>query len=129
MSFPQKIKNLQEIQISGVWFRKGAIVGIVATVPLVMLCALVFRFPVPFAGYLSGPGAIFPALIGIFFYGVLLGGFIIQALLGGIGGFVAEFFAAPDKHNIKMLCIVFSTIGASLGVLILALLDKIIGPW
>jgi hypothetical protein len=118
-----------EKQISEVGFRKGAIVGIVATIPLVELCALVFRFPVPFAGYLSGPSAIFPALISIFFYGVLFGGFIIQGLLGGIGGFVAEFFAAPDKHNLKKLCIIFSTIGASFGVLTLALLDKIIGPW
>jgi len=27
------------------WFAKGAIVGVVATLPLVALCALVFRFP------------------------------------------------------------------------------------
>jgi hypothetical protein len=90
MSLSQKFKKLMEFEISEVGFRKGAIVGIVATIPLVELSALVFRFPVPFSGYLSGPGAIFPALISIFIYGVALGGFIIQALLGGIGGFVAD---------------------------------------
>jgi hypothetical protein len=111
------------------WFRRGAIVGIVSTIPLVILCALVFRFPVPFAGYLSGPAAIFPALIGLFFYGVLFGGFIVQAILGGIGGLLAEHFASTDKHDIKRLCNLLSTIGASFGVLTLALLDKIIGPW
>jgi len=111
------------------WFRKGAIVGIVATVPLVILCALVFRFPVPFAGYLSGPSAILPALIAILFYGVFFGGFVVQALLGGLGGLLAEHLASPDKHNVKRLCVVFSTIGASFGVLTLAILDKIIGPW
>lgn len=111
------------------WFKRGGIIGIIATIPLVLLCALVFRFPVPFAGYMSGPSAIYPALIAIFFYGVLFGGFIIQALLGGMGGLLAEHSAAHDKHNIKTLCIVFSTIGAALGVLTLAILDKIIGPW
>ncbi|MFA7405289.1 MAG: hypothetical protein WC007_14945 [Pelobacteraceae bacterium] len=111
------------------WFKKGAFIGLIATIPLVLLCALLFRFPVPFAGYMSGLGAIYPALIAIFFYGVLFGGFIIQALLGGIGGLLAEHYSAHDKHNIKILCIIFSTIGAFLGVLALAILDKIIGPW
>jgi hypothetical protein len=111
------------------WFRKGAIVGIVATVPLVVLCALLYRFPVPLAGYLSGRDAIFPALIAVLFYGVLFGGFVVQAVLGGLGGLLAEHFAAPDKHNVKKLCAIFSTIGASFGVVFLAILDKIIGPW
>jgi len=111
------------------WFRKGAIVGIVSTVPLVLLCALIFRFPVPFAGYLSGPSAILPALIAILFYGVLFGGFVVQALLGGLGGLFAEHLATSNNQNIKTLCVVFSTIGASFGVLTLAILDKIIGPW
>jgi hypothetical protein len=111
------------------WFKKGAIIGIVATVPLVLLCALIFRFPVPFAGYLSGPKAIFPALIAILFYGVFFGGFIVQALLGGLGGLIAVHFGGPEIHDIKRRCIVFSSIGASMGVLLLAILDKIIGPW
>jgi len=111
------------------WFRKGAIVGIVATVPLVLLCALIFRFPVPFAGYLSGPSSILPALIAILFYGVLMGGFIVQALLGGLGGLLAEYLASQNTKDIKMFCVVLSTIGASFGVLILAILDKLIGPW
>jgi len=111
------------------WFRKCAIVGIVATVPLVLLCALIFRFPVPFAGYLSGPSAILPALIAIIFYGVLMGGFIVQALLGGLGGLFGEYLASPNIKLVKRFCVVFSTIGASLGVLLLAILDKLIGPW
>jgi len=111
------------------WFGKGAVVGIIATIPLSLLCALVFRFPVPFVGYMSGPSAIYPTLIAIFFYGVPFGGFIVQGLLGGLGGLIAEHFAAHDKHSSKKLCIIFSTIGAFIGVLTLALLDKIIGPW
>jgi len=111
------------------WFKKGAIFGIVATVPLVILCALVFRFPVPFGGYMSGPSAIIPALIAILFYGLVFGGFVVQAFLGGLGGLLAERIAAPDKQKVKRLCIFFSTIGALFGVFTLAILDKIIGPW
>jgi len=111
------------------WFRKGAIVGITATVPLVLLCALLYRFPIPLGGYLSGSKAILPSLIAILFYGVLFGGFIVQALFGGLGGLLAEHIGGPDTHKIKRLCIAFSTIGALFGVLILAILDKIIGPW
>lgn len=111
------------------WFRRGAVIGIVATIPLVALCALVFRFPIPLGGYMSGPGAILPALIAILLYGVLFGGFAVQAVLGGLGGLLAEQLAAPDKDRVARLCLVFATIGASFGVLILAVLDKIIGPW
>ena len=111
------------------WFVKGAVVGVVATIPLAVLCALMFRFPVPFAGYSSGPRAVVPVLIGLLFYGVLFGGFVVQALLGGIGGLLAEYFGAPNKGRIGRLCIVFSSIGALVGVVALAVLDKIIGPW
>jgi hypothetical protein len=49
--------------------------------------------------------------------------------MGGVGGFLAERFGAPDKRRIARLCLVFSSIGASFGVVALAVLDKIIGPW
>ena len=110
------------------WIIRGAIVGVVATFPLVALCALLFRFPVPFGGYLSGPGAVVPALMGLLFYGVFLGGFLVQALLGGIGGFLAGRFGSPGRPR-GPLCIVLASIAASPGVLLLAVLDKIIGPW
>jgi hypothetical protein len=97
--------------------------------PLVALCALLFRFPVPFAGYLTGPSAIVPALMSLLFYGVFFGGFVVQALLGGVGGLLAEYIGAPNRRTIARLCIVFSSIGASVGVVTLAVLDKIIGPW
>lgn len=111
------------------WFRKGAMVGMVATVPLALLCALLFRFPVPFAGYLSGPEAVIPALIGVFFYGLLFGGFAVQALLGGMGGLLAGHHAGPDPGKRRCLCLLYSTIAAIPGVLLLAILDRIIGPW
>jgi riboflavin transporter FmnP len=109
-------------------FKKGAIIGVVATFPLALICALLFRFPVPFAGYMSGPRAVFPVLIAVVFYG-LLGGFLIQAVMGGLGGILAEHFSVTSRRDVKKIRIMFSSIGASFGVLVLAILDKLIGPW
>ena len=78
------------------WFTKGAVYGVVGTLPLVAVTALVFRFPVPFVGYMSGPGAIMPTLLGALFYGVFFGGFAVQALLGGAGGLVGARRGRPD---------------------------------
>lgn len=108
-------------------FIKGAIIGIVANFPLALICALLFRFPVPFIGYMSGPRAFFPVLLAVVFYG-LLGGFLIQAVMGGLGGILAEKFSVTSKKDVKKLRIIFSSIGASFAVLVLAMLDKLIGP-
>jgi hypothetical protein len=40
----------------------GATVAIAASFPLAALVALVFRFPIPFGSYMSGPDAVVPAL-------------------------------------------------------------------
>jgi hypothetical protein len=42
--------------------------------PFAALCGLVYRFPVPFAGYLSGVMAMPLALLAVVVYGIL-GGF------------------------------------------------------
>jgi hypothetical protein len=73
---------------------------------------------------MSGPKAVFPALLAVLFYGIPLGGFIIQALLGGLGGLIAEDLASEDKRDIKKHCIIYSTIGASVGVLAIAIFAK-----
>jgi hypothetical protein len=109
-------------------FTKGAIIGVVATFPLAVICALVFRFPVPFAGYMSGPRAISSVLSAVLFYG-LLGGFLVQAAIGGLGGILAEHFSTANKKDVKNIRLILSTIGASFGVLLLAILDKLIGSW
>jgi hypothetical protein len=111
------------------WFTKGALIGVVGTLPLVALTGLVFRFPVPMVGYVSGPGAVFPAVIGALFYGVALGGFVVQAVLGGVGGVTGSRRGWPDPKRMWKLCTGYSLLAAEGGVVFLAVLDWVIGPW
>lgn len=60
----------------------GAGITVVMAFPVAGLLALVYRFPVPFAGYVSGFSAVGYAMGGVVIYG-LLGGFPRLALLGG----------------------------------------------
>jgi hypothetical protein len=45
----------------------GALIAVLATFPLAVLCAVVFRFPAPFVGYVGGPDAVRPALVAVVF--------------------------------------------------------------
>ena len=110
------------------WVIKGAIIGVLGSFPLAALCALVFRFPIPFGGYMSGTEAVVPTMIAVLFYGAL-GGFGVQALLGGLGGFLGARYAPPDKTRIRTHAVALSLAGSAIGVFVLAILDKIIGPW
>jgi hypothetical protein len=110
------------------WFLRGAIVGVVGTFPLAALCALLFRFPIPFDAYRSGLDAVVPALFAVVFYG-MLGGFVVQAALGGLGGLIASQRSPGQPSDVGRRCLVFSLAGASVGVVALAVLDRIIGPW
>jgi hypothetical protein len=74
---------------------------------------------------MSGPRAVVPALFGAAFYGVL-GGFVVQALLGGIAGVMASRSGAPDRRRAVLT---YSVLAALPGVLVLSVLDWIIGPW
>jgi hypothetical protein len=111
------------------WFAAGALIGVVGTLPLAALSALVFRFPVPFAGYMSGPEAVRPAVAAALFYGVTLGGFAVQALLGGLGGLAGARRGRPDKKRMWKLSVTGSLLGSAVGVITLAILDWIVGPW
>ena len=111
------------------WFATGALIGVVGSLPLAALSALLFRFPVPFAGYMSGSRAVVPALMGTLFYGLALGGFAVQALLGGLGGLAGARRGWPDHNRRRRLCVTHSLVGSGIGVMTLAVLDWIIGPW
>ena len=95
--------------------------------PVAALFALLYRFPVPLAGYLSGLDAVGPSVIGVVVYGAL-GGFPLLGALGAIGGAIAYNGARPRQASRRLLFGIAA--GADvLGVGTLAVLDKIIGPW
>jgi len=108
---------------------RGPLTSIVATFPLAALCAFVFRFPVPFMGYMSGADAVGPALWAVVFYGVLFGGFVVQGLLGWLGGLAAERWGAPDRLSVARLTMCLGIMASAIGVFTLSILDKFIGPW
>ena len=110
------------------WFLKGAVIGVLASFPLAALCALLFRFPIPFAGYQRGPEAVMPAMIAVLFYGAL-GGFAVQAVLGGIGGTLGARYARADTGRPNTTAIAGAAAASAIGVFLLAVLDLIIGPW
>lgn len=96
--------------------------------PLAAACALVYRFPVPMAGYASGPTSLPRVLLSVVFYG-LLGGFPALLAAGAAAGAGAYALGQPDPRRVLRLVPALAGLVAALGVGILAILDKLIGPW
>lgn len=109
----------------GFW---GALSAVLLSFPMAALCALVFRFPIPFAGYESGIAAVPRALVATVFYGIL-GGFVVLAVAGYAAGAVAVARGGNDIAKTFRLALAYSVLISFAGVLLLAVLDKIIGPW
>ncbi len=97
--------------------------------PIASVLSLVFRFPIPFGGYISGPEGMLLSLFAVLFYGLFLGLFPVVVFCGyfaGLklvhgekhGGFL------PSRTELRA-----SALGAVGPLLILSVLDKIIGPW
>ncbi len=106
----------------------GVIWAIAIAFPLTALCALLFRFPLPLAGYRSGPSAVPASLLAALFYGSL-GGFVVLAVLGALSGMAANKMRVKESGGARTLTKILATGAAGLYVLTLAMLDKIIGPW
>ena len=105
----------------------GAMWSMAAAFPLSGLMALVFRFPIPFVGYLSGVQAILPAMFAVVVYGVFFGGLILVGLLGASGGIVVAKFTPP---RYRRRAVQISSLAITTACLfVLAILDTIIGPW
>jgi hypothetical protein len=106
----------------------GALFAILLAFPLAAFAALVYRFPIPFGGYESGPSALPLVVMAVILYGKL-GGFTVLGVLGAIAGVVANRRAPANARRTLWLTLQFSFIVSLAGVMTLAVLDKIIGPW
>lgn len=107
---------------------RGAICAVLMAFPTAALVALFFRFPIPFSAYESGIDVVPRALLATIFYG-LLGGFPVLALGGYMAGVVAVRIGGENQQKTNRLMIIFSSAISFLGIMYLAVLDKIIGPW
>ena len=107
---------------------RGAFWAVALAFPLAATCALLYRFPVPFAGYETGLTAVPGAILAVVFYGVL-GGFAALLAAGALGGAAAYALGRSDVQRVRWLTLAFAGLMALLGVGLLAVLDKFIGPW
>jgi hypothetical protein len=64
---------------------RDALFGALFMFPAAALVALVYRFPVPFGGFVSGPAGAWSAMLATLFYG-LVGGFVVVPVLAALGG-------------------------------------------
>lgn len=111
------------------WFLRGAALSVLGTYPAAALAALLFRFPVPFGGYVSGPGGAALTPLAVTIYGLVFGGFLVQGVLGGVAGLRAGHRGRHDRGRTWRLCFLYGLAAAVPGVAVLAVLDRIIGPW
>src|SRR5688572_23665409 len=111
---------------------KQALIGIawalVGVFPIAALVALIFRFPIPFGAYESGLTGMLRSPIAVLFYG-MLGGFPLLTVLGGLAGIAAYRTSGDDAWKRRWRTIGFALGLDFLAVMVLAVLDKIIGPW
>jgi hypothetical protein len=104
-------------------------VSVLGTYPVAALCALVFRFPIPLGGYVGGLTGAALTPLAVTVYGAVFAGFVIQGVLGAVAGGLAARRAKGNQRQAWRLTLAYG-VGASVpGVAVLALLDKIIGPW
>jgi hypothetical protein len=107
----------------------GAAWSVVSAFPIAGVMGLIFRFPVPFVGYVSGYEAILPAMLAVFFYGVLLGGLLLVGVLGAIAGAVSANLSGPLVQHQRRAVRITSLVITTVCLFLLAILDWIVGPW
>ena len=113
------------------WVRSallGALWSILSAFPITAVLALVFRFPAPFVGIDRGISHVIPALIGLFFYGVLMGGFIVLGFCGAVAGLASRLGRLSPVRQQRLRCWL-AVAATSILLFILATLDWYIGPW
>lgn len=105
----------------------GAISSIVTTIPIAGVVGLVFRFPVPFYGYMSGPSALVMGMFAAVFYGLAFGGWVVVGSCGAVVSIPP--FLLLDAKKAKIAARWLSVAVALAGCLIMATLDWFIGPF
>ncbi len=105
--------------------------------PAALLVGMLYRFPIPFRGYVNGwemfqeglneTMELIWLLIQAVTYYTFWGGFIPLALLGTIAGLLGRWLGRPDHGDLYARNIALG-LGFALAAF-LSVLDKIVGPW
>jgi hypothetical protein len=91
--------------------------------------ALVYRFPIPLGGYASGFLAAMLSVLAVLVYGVLLGGFVVLACAGALAGVLIYRSARPNFVAVRSATVACALVVDTTAAMLLALWDKIYGPW
>ncbi|WP_024805347.1 hypothetical protein [Nocardia sp. BMG51109] len=106
----------------------GALAAVLAAPLAAALVAGIYRFPVPFADYARGwSGAGDAALASVFY--LVLGGVIVLAAGGAVGGWLIQRAVAPCSTRAAGLTTVSAFGVAAVAAVVLATLEFLIGPW
>ncbi|MEV6559281.1 hypothetical protein AB0M22_26445 [Nocardia sp. NPDC051756] len=107
----------------------GAVAAVVLAPVAAALVAVVYRFPVPMAeDYARGFDGAGDAALGSVFY-LILGGALVLAMLGGIGGFVTARSSRLGSRRVRYVTLAVSASIALLAATALAVLEFFIGAW
>lgn len=107
---------------------QGIFTTLIGAFPIAAMVALCYRFPIPLAGYQSGPTAMLMSVLAVFIYGII-GGFVVLVVWGALSGATAYLTCGDNAKLRQILIIGLALAGDFAGVMTLAMLDKIIGPW
>ncbi|MFI6871763.1 hypothetical protein [Nocardia sp. NPDC050406] len=106
----------------------GAVAANLAAPLAAAVVAILYRFPAPLAGYVCGLSGAVTASFASLFY-LLLGGALVLAVLGALGGVAAARIAAPDAGRVARLTLSTALTAALLGAIALATLEWFVGAW
>ena len=106
----------------------GAIASVIGLFPIAFLMALLWRFPLPFAGYQSGLEAAVKSPLAVAFYGIM-GGFVLVPALGAMCAALVFKTVNGDQPKARRLTIFLALVIAFVSCLFLSILDHFIGEW
>lgn len=97
----------------------GTVISILASIPLAGITGLVFRFPIPFHGYMSGPPAFVAGMWAAVFMGIAGGYWLTIGLCGAVFSLLPRFVFG-DGRNARLASHVLPVVGELIWCLYIA---------
>lgn len=105
-------------------YRRGVLHTILWTFPITALLALSIGFPFPFAGYDRGTDAAIRSPIAVVMWGIFMGGFVVQGLLGCCATWIAHRAGRANAEFHNHLTTWYAAVAAVPGPLCLAIVFR-----